>query len=307
MTADYIIHHWYIDFASGTLLHQESGEQRRLGEYQLKLLQVLAEHAGKILSRDELNTLVWERRVIGNNSLPNAIHALRVALEDDGKQQRIIKTIPKKGYILEAEFCQRVSPSDLDALAVITLQPDEAAPPAGTLPEGSEPQREAASASVSPPQTQPETAALRTEHQRWFWLVPVQALLLLALLVWISGSWFSSPRTALKQQDASLYSNISLRELIHSGDPSATAELNKQLGTTLYMLNQHLKNQQVKMDVIYGFSGTSLNYTMTLHNTCGRKQLAMKILNWRINGTLLSALIYRESERKLNEMANCVN
>ena len=61
------------------------------------------------------------------------------------------------------------------------------------------------------------------------------------------------------------------------------------------------------MDVIYGFSGTSLNYTMTLHNTCGRKQLAMKILNWRINGTLLSALIYRESERKLNEMANCVN
>ncbi|CCP05789.1 transcriptional regulator [Erwinia amylovora MR1] len=33
----------------------------------------------------------------------------------------------------------------------------------------------------------------------------------------------------------------------------------------------------------------------------------MNIVNWRMNGSLLSALIFRESERKLNEMANCVN
>ncbi len=61
--------------------------------------------AGKIFTREELTNLVWERRVIGNNSLPNAIHALRTALEDDGKNQRIIKTIPRKGYLLEAEYC----------------------------------------------------------------------------------------------------------------------------------------------------------------------------------------------------------
>lgn len=71
--------------------------KKRLGEYQLKLLDILTQHAGEILSREELTNMVWERRVIGNNSLPNAIHALRAALEDDGKQQRIIKTIPKKG------------------------------------------------------------------------------------------------------------------------------------------------------------------------------------------------------------------
>lgn len=114
MTPYCIIHHWYVDFSVGTLTHKNTGEQRRLGEFQIRLLQVLAEHAGEILSRDELNQLVWERRVIGNNSLPNAIHALRVALEDDGKQQKIIKTIPKKGYILEKEYCQFVPVPELD-------------------------------------------------------------------------------------------------------------------------------------------------------------------------------------------------
>lgn len=106
MTFDCIINHWIIDASSSSLIHQQSGEQRRLGEYQFRLLQVLVQHAGQILSREALNRQVWQRRVIGNNSLPNAIHALRIALDDNGTQQQIIRTIPRKGYILEASFCQ---------------------------------------------------------------------------------------------------------------------------------------------------------------------------------------------------------
>ncbi|CCP05791.1 putative regulatory protein [Erwinia amylovora MR1] len=104
MTVDCIINHWSVDFASGTLLHKSSGEQRRLGEYQLKLLRVLAENAGKTVSREELNHLVWERRVIGNNSLPNAIHALRIALEDDGKQQKLSEPCLKRVIFLKLNF-----------------------------------------------------------------------------------------------------------------------------------------------------------------------------------------------------------
>jgi len=116
MDSRYLIHCWLIDMASGSLCHQATAEQRRLGEYQLKLLIALAERAGKIVTREELTALVWERRVIGNNSLPNAIHALRIALNDDGKQQRIIKTIPRKGYILEAEYCRHLSPEEYASL-----------------------------------------------------------------------------------------------------------------------------------------------------------------------------------------------
>ncbi|CNH04377.1 signal transduction response regulator%2CC-terminal effector [Yersinia thracica] len=102
----YIVNKWSIDLTSGFISHQETGEQKRLGEYQLKLLNVLLQHPGQILSRDELTNLVWKRRVIGNNSLPNAVHTLRVALGDDKKQQRIIQTIPKIGYLLDATYCE---------------------------------------------------------------------------------------------------------------------------------------------------------------------------------------------------------
>lgn len=301
MTVDCIINHWSVDFATGTLLHQSSGEQRRLGEYQLKLLRVLAENAGKTLSREELNHLVWERRVIGNNSLPNAIHALRIALEDDGKQQKIIKTIPKKGYILEAEFCELIpspQPETEWADADTAIEPYAPAEP------------ESVSAAFPSPYTaqQPEHRQRPAVRKLWYWLVPLQVILLIGLLVWIlvpRDLWF---RTQILEQDAGVYSNIRLLELHRRNEKtSAAGELSKQLEPAFYALNQNLKNKQVNMEVFFFSSGVSLNYTLTLKSSCDSKQLAMNIVNWRMNGHLLSALIYRESERKLNEMANCVN
>ncbi len=297
MTPYCIIHHWYVDFSVGTLTHKNTGEQRRLGEFQIRLLQVLAEHAGEILSRDELNQLVWERRVIGNNSLPNAIHALRVALEDDGKQQKIIKTIPKKGYILEKEYCQFVPVPELDDV--------EENPFFNRLPAQSiAPEAPATDSQLL---DNPPAVVASGRAPVWRWLVPIQGVLLLVILAWIVWPYVTPPAQQLKKNDATVYSNIRLQELVTRGEPSAGIELNKQLGPTLFMLNQHLKNQDVTMDVVYAFDGTSLNYTLTLKNACGQKQLAMKVLNWRTNSNVLSALIYRETERKFNEMANCVN
>lgn len=309
MTADYIIHHWYVDFSSGTLLHQLTGEERRLGEYQFKLLQVLAENAGKTLSRDELTTLVWERRVIGINSLPNAIHALRVALEDDGKQQRIIKTVPKKGYILEAEYCQRVPSMDEEAQAAIPAPVDDDPLALEDNVEASEPQPEHAPPVASLAESLTEDAPLQPTTRRfWYWLVPAQLVLLLGLIIWLFVLPMLAPVTRVTERDPGVYSNIRLLELNRQNEKTfACEDLHNQLRTALYPLNQLLKNRQVKMDAIFFGSCTSLNYTLTLKNSCDRTQLAMNILNWRTNGALLTALIYRETERKLNEMENCVD
>lgn len=309
MTADYIIHHWYVDFSSGTLLHQLTGEERRLGEYQFKLLQVLAENAGKTLSRDELTTLVWERRVIGINSLPNAIHALRVALEDDGKQQRIIKTVPKKGYILEAEYCQRVPSMDEEAQAAIPAPVDDDPLALEDNVEASEPQPEHAPPVASLAESLTEDAPLQPTTRRfWYWLVPAQLVLLLGLIIWLFVMPMLAPVTRVTERDPGVYSNIRLLELNRQNEKTfACEDLHNQLRTALYPLNQLLKNRQVKMDAIFFGSCTSLNYTLTLKNSCDRTQLAMNILNWRTNGALLTALIYRETERKLNEMENCVD
>lgn len=309
MTADYIIHHWYVDFSSGTLLHQLSGEERRLGEYQFKLLLVLAENAGKTLSRDELTTLVWERRVIGINSLPNAIHALRVALEDDGKQQRIIKTIPKKGYILEAEFCQRIDHDTEETDSPVGVPQQTSLQEDGITPQDKHQVEPAVlPAPVETKATINAEPEPRLRRAFWPWLIFFQALLLVAVLAWAGRVIFPVNSTQLVEKNSVPYSNIQLMELRRGWDnSSASYDLNKLLGPVLFTLNQNLKNQKVKMEIFYYTSGTTLNFTMTLSNQCDRKQLAMNIINWRTDGAQLSALIYREGERKINEMANCVN
>lgn len=317
MTSECIINDWLIDIPSGSLIHQQNGEQKRLGEYQLKLLIVLIQHAGQILTREELNTLVWERRVIGSNSLPNAVHALRVALEDDGKQQRIIKTIPKKGYILESEFCVFRQRADIDEEGDETSDGEtQLAPsPFNSVAAASgleirditlrEPKKEWVNQSLNQSEELIEQADSTRRRNLWRNICLLQCFILLALALVI---WFSdSPnRPKLVEHEAGIYHNIRLLQLQRNQEDSQREDLNKLISPTLYQLDQTLVSRKVKMDVYYHSSGTSLTYTMTLSNSCDRHQLAMNIYHWRLEPSQLNALIYRETERKINEMAECL-
>ncbi|VDZ55535.1 flagellar transmembrane regulator [Citrobacter freundii] len=99
-----VVNNWRMDSSLNALIHCETGETRRLGEYHFILLETLAKNADVVLSRSFLMTAVWKNRIVGGNSLPTAVHALRVAIDDDGKQQEIIKTIPKKGYLFNKKL-----------------------------------------------------------------------------------------------------------------------------------------------------------------------------------------------------------
>ncbi|EPQ0974787.1 winged helix-turn-helix domain-containing protein, partial [Citrobacter farmeri] len=107
-----VINKWRMDPSLSALIHCETGETRRLGEYHYLLLETLAKNADTVLSRSYLMTEVWKNRVVGSNSLPTAIHALRVAIDDDGKQQEIIKTVPKKGYLFNKSYLSTIDFSD---------------------------------------------------------------------------------------------------------------------------------------------------------------------------------------------------
>ncbi|KAB8312466.1 transcriptional regulator [Erwinia endophytica] len=309
MISHCVIHHWLIDISSSSLIHQLTGERRRLGEYQLKLLIVLVQNAGKIFTREELNSLVWERRVIGNNSLPNAIHALRVALEDNGKQQRIIKTIPKKGYILETEFCQfhldkqeknegeeptaEESRENKSPLSLHTaVSPDN-------HPGQHAPQQ------VIPHRTQKRDG--KREHF-WRWMSLAQGLLLSLVVGLLAITSSSRQENKMVEQSSGIYSHIHLYTLAHSNDPlSLTEDINKLLAPALTELNTLLRVKQAEMKVFYLVTASALNYTIVITNRCDRRQLAMKIAQFRSDNSQLNALIYRETERKINEMENCIN
>lgn len=296
MPTNCIVHDWQLDASSGALIHKDNGEMRRLGEYQFKLLLVLIKHAGQTLTRDELNVLVWERRVIGNNSLPNAIHALRCALEDDGKQQRIIKTIPRKGYTLEPEFCQfNARPPQPLATEEATASAEVAQPVDEPLP--------VIEAQVIQPETVTETSA--TPRWKYAFLAQLAVTLLLALLWWLPAG--SAPQ--IVQEESGVYQQIRLLRLPGADDTNAMPQthLNKLLGATLHQLDNVLAARKIKMDVWFNASATSLKYTFVLRNACESREMAMNIFHWGTHTERLNNILLSETERKLNEMATCVN
>lgn len=299
------VNNWLLDLPSGSILHIVTGERRRLGEYQIKLLNVLMQEAGRILTRDELTQLVWERRVIGNNSLPNAIHALRAALEDDGKRQKIIKTIPRKGYLLEPEYCRFIDNEEMES------SPEPVAEAESDVPCPVQPVEEAPVESEVPPVAEAVDTPNATASSRGQYLIIIVLLLLLTALgsIAIAGKLARSHRDDPligQETQANVYSNIRLFAIDHAGNPTWEQDnLYSKLKDSFYMLNQQIKSQGVNMRVYYLSENQTLNYTFSLTNRCDNKQLVMTIYHWRIDAQRLNNLIVRETRRKLDEMATC--
>lgn len=291
----YSVNGWLLDRNASAIVHISSGQIKRLGEYQFKLLACLVEHAGQPLSRNELTALVWHRRVIGDNSLSNAIHALRVALEDDGKQQRVIKTIPKKGYVLEAEFCAMV-----EAPAAEVPDAPQETPAASAVLPSSPPVEQ--SAPVDPPPNLLSKSGWRTIPRRLIAAVLVGILLL-------GGGWLYAWHIAdsdiiYKEQVKNRWSNIRVFRLAVASDDINDEEIMK-IKAALDKLNQRLIGLDTGMAIYYRTTEQMLNYTFTLTSACNSRQLAMTLYHWRIDSQKLSDVIYRETERKIDEMAPC--
>ena len=61
------------------------------------LLVHLLKHRNQVVSRDNLIELVWGGRTVSDSTLDSRINAARNAIGDNGKEQRLIRTIPRKG------------------------------------------------------------------------------------------------------------------------------------------------------------------------------------------------------------------
>ena len=87
-----------VNAASGELLKQ--GSRIRLQEQPFRLLVILLEHSGEVVTREEIRSRLWAGNtyVDFEGSLRVAVRKLRDALGDDADNPRYIETIPKRGY-----------------------------------------------------------------------------------------------------------------------------------------------------------------------------------------------------------------
>ena len=79
---------------------RRQGVRVKLQEQSLKILQVLLEHPGQIVSREKLRTYIWPGNtfVEFDQSLYSAMARLRDALRDSSESPRFIETVARRGY-----------------------------------------------------------------------------------------------------------------------------------------------------------------------------------------------------------------
>src|SRR5579862_9353914 len=170
----------------------QSGEVRKSGlrikvqQQPMKLLEILLERPGEVVSREELRGRVWTNENFGDfdQALNIAIAKLRSALEDSAESPRFIETLPKRGY----RFIADVSVVDTDP------QPKKPGSPTGDL-LGSQEQKMGARHGIQGAEL--TIAPVATKRRVWptrrlmFALALVLSLLILAF--WLSRSRGRAP------------------------------------------------------------------------------------------------------------------
>jgi TolB-like protein/tetratricopeptide (TPR) repeat protein len=61
------------------------------------LLHYLIRNRDRVVSKDDLLDQVWHGRIVSDSALSTRVNAARLALGDNGEQQRLIRTFPRKG------------------------------------------------------------------------------------------------------------------------------------------------------------------------------------------------------------------
>jgi TolB-like protein len=83
------------------------------------LLVHLIRHRDRVVSKDDLLVSVWHGRIVSESALFNRINAARSAIGDTGDQQRLIKTLPRKGI----RFVGEIREDETSAVGAIHPEP----------------------------------------------------------------------------------------------------------------------------------------------------------------------------------------
>ena len=90
------------------------------------LLDYLIRNRGRVVSKDDLINAIWNGRSASDAALATRLNAVRSAIGDSGQEQRLVKTLPRKGFrfvgpVLEAP----VADDQMEHLKTALALPDK--------------------------------------------------------------------------------------------------------------------------------------------------------------------------------------
>jgi pimeloyl-ACP methyl ester carboxylesterase len=84
----------------------------------------LIQNRERVVSKDDLIAGVWDGRIVSDSTLTSRINAARRAIGDSGEQQRLIRTVARKGIRFVGAVREGEEPSDVSA-PVATPAPNQ--------------------------------------------------------------------------------------------------------------------------------------------------------------------------------------
>jgi DNA-binding winged helix-turn-helix (wHTH) protein/Tol biopolymer transport system component len=178
----------------------KNGRELAIQEQPAKLLGVLLENAGTVVTREELRTRLWPDKQFleFDAALNTTVKKLRAVLKDDAAAPQFILTLPKKGYRFIGELSSEAKPD---------LRREKVVPISLELPD-----------SINPALMQPDEAAgieserWRASHPATFWVRHRRVAMVVGLALFAVAAtllFFSRPRTLPELVERQLTSNSS--------------------------------------------------------------------------------------------------
>ena len=125
-----------VSLRSGEL--RKAGRIVRVQQQPLRLLRVLVEHSGEVVTRDELRNRLWPGEDFGDfdQAVNAAVAKLRSALGDSADNPQFIETIPKLGYRFMPEVIREYPETDevLESTESDASHPEPLKSPAAPYP-----------------------------------------------------------------------------------------------------------------------------------------------------------------------------
>ena len=114
-----------IDPVAGCVIGQT--ETIRLGPVNMRVLEVLIESAGSVVTRADIFEKVWQNQIVSDDVLTRCISDLRKQLSSLFSDEKIIETLPKRGYrwMLSVECQTEDSSPNSQVLVAESLKPTD--------------------------------------------------------------------------------------------------------------------------------------------------------------------------------------
>ena len=92
------------------------------------LLDYLIQNRERVVSKDELINAIWDGRIVSDAALTTRLNVARSVIGDSGDEQRLIKTLPRKGFRFVGQVREAQGPGGATVTGNLEEEPKRALP-----------------------------------------------------------------------------------------------------------------------------------------------------------------------------------